>query len=111
MARGKRAGNVRMSASVTYLDHNASAPLLPEAREAVLKALEMTGNPSSVHGHGRALRALVDESRAARTLLGGTALRNDGGAPFSGTAGCGLCFRSGGPEDIGAGSLVVMGPL
>jgi cysteine desulfurase len=53
-----------MSASVTYLDHNASAPLLPEARAAVLKALELTGNPSSVHGHGRALRALVDESRA-----------------------------------------------
>jgi cysteine desulfurase len=53
-----------MSTATTYLDHNASAPLLPEARDAVLKALELTGNPSSVHGHGRALRALVDESRA-----------------------------------------------
>jgi cysteine desulfurase len=71
MARGKRAGNVRMSASVIYLDHNASAPLLPEARDAVLKALELTGNPSSVHGHGRALRALVDESRAKVARLAG----------------------------------------
>ncbi|MEO7223680.1 MAG: aminotransferase class V-fold PLP-dependent enzyme, partial [Devosia sp.] len=62
---------VRMSAATTYLDHNASAPLLPEAREAVLKALELTGNPSSVHGHGRALRALVDESRAKVANLAG----------------------------------------
>lgn len=53
-----------MSASTTYLDHNASAPLLPEAREAVLKALDLVGNPSSVHGHGRALRSLVDDARA-----------------------------------------------
>jgi cysteine desulfurase len=60
-----------MNARTTYLDHNASAPLLPEAREAVLKALELTGNPSSVHAHGRALRALVDESRAQVAKLAG----------------------------------------
>ncbi len=60
-----------MSASVTYLDHNASAPLLPEARDAVLKTLEMTGNPSSVHGHGRALRAVVDDARAKVAQLAG----------------------------------------
>jgi cysteine desulfurase len=60
-----------MNATGTYLDHNASAPLLPEAREAVLKALEMTGNPSSVHAHGRALRALVDEARGKVAKLAG----------------------------------------
>lgn len=60
-----------MSAGTIYLDHNASAPLLPEARDAVLKALEMTGNPSSVHGHGRVLRALVDESRTKLARLAG----------------------------------------
>ena len=60
-----------MNARTAYLDHNASAPLLPEARDAVLKALEMTGNPSSVHAHGRALRALVDESRAKVAKLAG----------------------------------------
>jgi len=60
-----------MSASVTYLDHNASAPLLPEAREAVLKALDLVGNPSSVHGHGRALRALVDDARTKVARLAG----------------------------------------
>jgi cysteine desulfurase len=60
-----------MSAGVTYLDHNASAPLLPEARDAVLKALELTGNPSSVHAHGRALRAVVDAARAKVAILAG----------------------------------------
>jgi cysteine desulfurase len=60
-----------MSASVTYLDHNASAPLLPEARDAVLKALDLVGNPSSVHGHGRALRAVVDDARTKVAKLAG----------------------------------------
>jgi cysteine desulfurase len=46
-----------------YLDHNASAPLLPRAREAIMAALAMTGNPSSVHGPGRALRAVIDDAR------------------------------------------------
>ena len=36
-----------------YLDANASEPLRPEARAAVLDALRVTGNPSSVHGEGR----------------------------------------------------------
>lgn len=46
-----------------YLDHNASSPLLPEARDAIVAALDLTGNPSSVHGHGRALRKIVDDAR------------------------------------------------
>lgn len=46
-----------------YLDHNASAPMLPRVRAAMLDALEMVGNPSSVHGPGRALRALIDDAR------------------------------------------------
>ena len=46
-----------------YLDYNASAPLLAEAREAVGEALALTGNPSSVHGEGRALRSLIEQAR------------------------------------------------
>ncbi len=46
-----------------YLDWNASAPLRPEAREAVAAALEVTGNPSSVHAEGRAARAIVERAR------------------------------------------------
>ncbi|HXV31041.1 MAG TPA: cysteine desulfurase family protein [Sinorhizobium sp.] len=52
-----------MAKSRIYMDWNATAPLLPEAREAVLSALDMTGNPSSVHGEGRAARALVESAR------------------------------------------------
>ena len=49
----------------TYLDHNATSPVRPEARAAVLRALETHfGNPSSVHGAGAAARELVDRARA-----------------------------------------------
>lgn len=60
-----------MARQAIYLDHNASAPLLPEARDAVLRVLDMVGNPSSVHAHGRALRALIDEARAKVARLAG----------------------------------------
>ncbi len=47
-----------------YLDHNATTPLRPEVRSAMLDALEVLGgNPSSVHAPGRAARALIDEAR------------------------------------------------
>lgn len=52
-----------MSASRLYLDHNASAPLRPAARDAMLAALDRTGNPSSGHAEGRAVRAIVEEAR------------------------------------------------
>jgi cysteine desulfurase len=47
-----------------YLDWNATAPLRPEARQAMAAALEIGGNPSSVHAEGRAARKLVEEARA-----------------------------------------------
>ena len=46
-----------------YLDHAASSPLLPEAREAWLQAADRVGNPSSLHASGRAARRIVEESR------------------------------------------------
>ncbi len=46
-----------------YFDYNASAPLSEAAREAVIAALQVTGNPSSVHQEGRAARALVEAAR------------------------------------------------
>ncbi len=60
-----------MARQAVYLDHNASAPLLPEAKAALLAGLEMVGNPSSVHGEGRALRALVDRARKQVADLAG----------------------------------------
>ncbi len=54
-----------------YLDWNATAPLRPQARAAMLAALEGAGNPSSVHGEGRAARRLVEEARAQVAALVG----------------------------------------
>ena len=46
-----------------YLDANATEPLRPEARAAIAAALEVTGNPSSVHGAGRAARRIMEDAR------------------------------------------------
>tara|TARA_R110002020_G_scaffold309301_2_gene525304 strand:+ start:140332 stop:141477 length:1146 start_codon:yes stop_codon:yes gene_type:complete len=47
-----------------YADHNATAPMRPEAREAMLAALDLGAtNPSSVHTKGRAARAVVETAR------------------------------------------------
>ncbi|GGA55703.1 cysteine desulfurase [Nitratireductor aestuarii] len=45
-----------------YLDYNATAPLLPAARQAMLDALD-AANPSSVHAEGRASRQIIDQAR------------------------------------------------
>ena len=50
-----------MAAKRAYLDYNASAPLLPAAREAMVAALDVTANPSSVHAEGRAARGGVGD--------------------------------------------------
>jgi cysteine desulfurase len=50
--------------SRVYLDWNATAPLRQEARAAMVGAMEVAGNPSSVHAEGRAARALVERARA-----------------------------------------------
>ena len=46
-----------------YLDWNATAPLRPQARAAAAEALEICGNPSSVHAEGRIARRLVETAR------------------------------------------------
>ena len=48
----------------SYLDHNATSSLRPEARAAMLAALECHGNASSVHGEGRAARKALEDARA-----------------------------------------------
>jgi cysteine desulfurase len=68
-----------------YLDWNASAPLRPAAREAAYAALELCGNPSSVHGEGRGARRLVEDARSEVGALVGADPRN-------------VIFTSGGTE-------------
>jgi cysteine desulfurase len=54
-----------------YLDYNATAPIRPEARDAVIAAMQTHGNPSSIHAAGRAARALVESARADVAALVG----------------------------------------
>ncbi|HEY4112652.1 MAG TPA: cysteine desulfurase family protein [Rhizomicrobium sp.] len=54
-----------------YLDHNATSPLRPEARAAMERALDIGGNPSSVHAAGRAARAAIEEARETVAAFAG----------------------------------------
>jgi cysteine desulfurase len=68
-----------------YLDWNATAKLRPEAQAAVVAALDVTGNPSSVHAAGRAARRLVENAREQVAALVGAESRD-------------VVFTSGGTE-------------
>ena len=59
-----------------YFDWNATAPLRPEARAALLHALEGGGNASSVHGEGRQARKLVEQAREQVAKLIGAKAQN-----------------------------------
>ncbi len=48
-----------------YLDHNATSPLRPSVKAVMTAAMELCGNPSSVHAEGRAARKLIDDAREA----------------------------------------------
>src|ERR1700676_4335329 len=82
-----------MSRPQTYLDWNATAPLRPEAAAAMVEALALCGNPSSVHRWGRAARQRVEAAREAVAALVG--------APADG-----VTFTSGGTE---ANHLALLG--
>ena len=58
-----------------YLDHAATTPVLPEARESMARALEFWANPSSPHSHGRVARAALEEAR--RTVADALDWRHD----------------------------------
>jgi cysteine desulfurase len=70
-----------------YADYNATAPLRPEAKAAMISAMSVVGNPSSVHAEGRKARALVEGGRDAVAAAIG-ACRDD------------IVFTSGGTEAV-----------
>jgi cysteine desulfurase len=85
-----------------YLDANATEPLRPEARAAMAAALDVTGNPSSVHAAGRAARRIMEDAREALAARFGTRPAD-------------LVFTSGGTEAdalaihaLGAGRRIVI---
>ena len=57
--------------SRVYLDHNATTPLRTEARSAMVAAMDVVGNPSSVHAEGRSAKMLVERARAQVAALVG----------------------------------------
>jgi cysteine desulfurase len=65
-----------MAESRAYLDHNASTPLRPAAAEAMARALQIVGNPSSIHAEGRAARAVLDQARRQVAAAVGGEARN-----------------------------------
>ena len=68
-----------------YLDHNATTPLGLAARAAMARAMEITGNASSVHGFGRDQRRIIEDARAQVAALAGVKPAN-------------VTFTSGGTE-------------
>lgn len=62
--------------SRVYLDWNATTPLRPEARAAMVAAFDLIGNPSSVHAEGRQARRLVEDARATLAAAVGALSRN-----------------------------------
>lgn len=88
---------------VIYLDANATEPIRPAARAALLAALDQGGNPSSVHAAGRAARRVLEGARE-------TVARRFGATPAD------LVFTSGGTEAdalavqaFGRGRRVIVG--
>ncbi len=79
--------------NAVYLDHNATTPVRPEAVDAAMAALALTGNPSSVHRYGRLARCIVEDAREKVAALA-TARPAD------------VVFTSGGSE---ANSLAIRG--
>jgi len=59
-----------------YLDWNATAPLRPKARAAMVEALDAIGNPSSVHAEGREARGIVEAARERVAMLVGAEPRH-----------------------------------
>jgi cysteine desulfurase len=49
----------------TYFDHNATSPLRPSVKAAMLQAMEQGGNASSIHAEGRAAHKIMDDAREA----------------------------------------------
>ena len=66
-----------------YLDWNATAPLRPEARAAMAAAMDVIGNPSSVHAEGRAAKMLLERCREQVAEALGAAIQAEPGAFMS----------------------------
>jgi cysteine desulfurase len=65
-----------MTKTPIYCDYNAGAPVRAEAAVAMARALAVAGNPSSVHGAGRAARAAIEDAREKIAVAVGASAEN-----------------------------------
>lgn len=62
-----------MKTRKVYMDNNATTPLHPQVKEEMIKAMEVFGNPSSLHQFGRAAKAMMQEAREkVASFIGGS---------------------------------------
>lgn len=85
-----------MTAGRHYLDHASTAPLRPEARAAVVAALDLTGDPGRIHREGMETRVAVEQAREEVAALVGARPRE-------------VVFTSGATEAIAAVAFGVAG--
>jgi cysteine desulfurase len=78
-----------------YLDNNATTPLAPSVLDAMRNALEVFGNPSSIHAAGKPAREMVDSARNSVANLVGASSSE-------------IVFTSGGTE---SDNLAILGAL
>lgn len=61
-----------------YCDYNATSPILPKVKDAMLEAMRLPLNPSSVHSYGRHAKTLIEDARISIASSLGLNLRKDG---------------------------------
>ncbi|MGE0230986.1 MAG: cysteine desulfurase family protein [Flavobacteriaceae bacterium] len=97
-----------MTGRRSYLDYNATAPLRPQAREALQAALLLAGNPSSVYAEGRKAHAALEEARERLASLldvrPADIIFTSGGSEAAATL---LSPRSGGSGDASRTRLLI----
>ena len=72
----KRKFAMREIMNKIYLDYNATSPLRPAVKQAYIEALDIFGNPSSVHSLGREARKMMEDMRQKLAFYCGVAPRN-----------------------------------
>lgn len=87
-----------------YLDHNATTPVAPAVKEAMIARMDAYGNPSSIYAAGKETHSIIEQSRrSAALMINSTARRivfTGGGSESNNLALKGIVFATGGKHLI-----------
>ena len=89
----------------SYLDHASTSPLRPEARDALVAALDVVGDPGRIHAEGLTARVIVEQAREQVAGLLGARPREvvfTGGATEAIAAACWGAAARGGHQVVPA---------